>query len=81
MVMISITWGDQILELREPPLQRPDLRSVYTFRPGDMMALVEGLGIAVRHGDGRTILFGPGRPGHPVELDALCPLPEWRAPG
>lgn len=49
--------------------------------PGDMFAGIEGLGVAVRHSDGRTILFhGWGmRQGLPVELDALKPQPHWQA--
>lgn len=50
----------------------------YYYEPGDCWALIEGMGIAVRHSDGKTILVMCGSLPHPFETDGLGEIP-WRA--
>ena len=51
---------------------------LYHYEPGDCWYEIPGLGIAVRHSNGETVLVGPGTPGHKFEFDALGPL-TWHA--
>jgi hypothetical protein len=51
---------------------------LYHYEPGDCWCEIPGLGIAVRHSNGATVLVGPGTPGHKFEADGLGPL-TWHA--
>lgn len=65
-----------LLETGDPT---PAGEPVYLMQPGDMIAFVDdGVGLAVRHNDGKIILFGWGTPGHRAEFNGV--RLHWRVP-
>lgn len=50
----------------------------YVYEPGDCWTMIEGMGIAVRHSNGKTLIVMPGETPCRVDLDGLGPL-TWYA--